>query len=71
MQIEHVVFVLAQVKSEKRGMSNYVYLTVVKYIVGYNITVTGLKSMDTTKQTFKLIKCDVFNINFEKIQALY
>lgn len=44
-------------------------LAVIKYIQEDNITVTGLKSMNTSKQTFKLIKNDVFDINFEKIQA--
>lgn len=47
-----------------------IYLAVVKNIKDKIITVTGLKSLVTTKQTFKLLKDDVFEVNFEQIQAV-
>jgi len=51
-------------------MSIYIYLAVISNIKNNIITVTGLKSLDTTKQTFKLIKDDVFEVNLEQIQAV-
>jgi len=63
-------FILVNVKFGKRGMSIYVYLAVIKNIKEKISTVTGCKSLDTTKQTFKLIKDDVFEVNLEQIQAV-
>ena len=46
-------FILVNVKFGKRGMSIYIYLAVIKNIKDKIIRVTVLKSLDTTKQTFK------------------
>jgi len=58
-------FILINAKFGKHGMSIYAYLAVIKNIKDKIITVTGLKSLSTTKQTFKLIKDDVFEVNVE------
>lgn len=63
-------FILVYVKFGKSGMSIYVYLAVIKNIKDKVITVTGLKSLDTTKQTFKLVKDNVYEVNIEQIQAV-
>jgi len=48
-------------------MSTYIYLAVIKSIVG---SITGLKSMDTSKQTFKIVKSDVFDVSIKNIEAI-
>ncbi|KAF0755900.1 HTH psq-type domain-containing protein [Aphis craccivora] len=52
--IETGTFILVNAKFGKHGMSIYVYLAVIKNIKDKIITVTGFKSMDTTKQTLNL-----------------
>lgn len=64
------LFVLVKVKFGKRGMSTYIYLDVIKSVIGSIITVTGLKSMDTSKQTFKIVKSDVFDVSIKNIEAI-
>jgi len=63
-------FVLVKIKFGKRVMSTYIYFAVIKSIVGSIITVTGLKSMDTSKQTFKIVKSDVFDVSIKNIEAI-
>lgn len=63
-------FVLVKVKFGKRGTTTYIYLTVIKSMVENSITVTGLKSIDTSKQTFKIVKSDVFDVGTEHIEAV-
>lgn len=63
-------FVLVKVKFEKRGASTYTYLAVIQSIVDNCITVTGLKSIDTSKQIFKIVESDVFNVSTEHIEVV-
>jgi len=46
------------------------YLAVINNITDNIIKATGLKSIDTSKQTFKLVKCDVFDVSINNIQAV-
>ncbi|KAE9542276.1 hypothetical protein AGLY_003403 [Aphis glycines] len=62
-------FILVKVKIGKRCASTYMYLAVINGITDNIIKVTGLKSIDTSKQTFKLVKCDVFDVSIKNIQA--
>lgn len=63
-------FILVKVKIGKRCASTYIYLAVIDNISDNVIKVTGLKSMDTSKQTFKLVKSDVFDVSLNNIQAV-
>lgn len=63
-------FILVHVKSGKRGVSTYIYLSLIKNIKNNNITVTGLKSVDTSKQTFKIVQDDIFDVSLKDIQAV-
>lgn len=38
--------------------------------IAENITVTGLKSMDTSEQTFEVVQNDVFDVNVKDVQAV-
>jgi len=63
-------FILVKVKIGIHCGLTYMYLDVINSINDNIIKVTGLKSMDTSKQTFKLVKCNVFDVSIKNIQTV-
>lgn len=63
-------FLLVNILSGSRKKSKYVYVAIIQDISENNYTVNGLKSLDNTKQTFKLQINDVFSVGIEDIIAV-
>lgn len=55
-------FDLGKVKFGRQNATTYICLELIKSVVEACIAVTGLKSIGSTKHTFKLVKGDVFDV---------
>ena len=65
------IFILVKVLSGNRNCTKYRYVAKVKGQVGENdYNVLGLKSLDTTKTTFKAVPNDLFTVSLEDIIAI-
>jgi len=63
-------FLLVNTSSGTRKKSKYVYVAIIQDISENNYTVNGLKSIDNTKQTFKLQVNDAFLVGIKDILAV-
>lgn len=63
-------FLLVNVLSGSRKKTKYVYVAVIQDINENMFTVNGLKSLDNTKQTFKIQINDLFVVEMEDIIAV-
>jgi len=63
-------FVLVKVQSGKRKSTNFVYAAIIQDKLKNGYRVNGLKAIDTTRQSFKLVENDLLNVDLQDIALL-
>lgn len=63
-------FLLVNILSGSRKKSKYVYAAVIQSLNDNSFTVNGLKSIDNTKQTYKMQANDLFEVEMDDIIAV-
>ncbi|CAH1732694.1 unnamed protein product [Aphis gossypii] len=63
-------FVLVKVQSGKRKSTNFVYAAIIQDKLNNGYRVNGLKAIDTTRQSFKIVENDLFTVDLQDIIAL-